>query len=179
MLDNKGEVKAVYRKLHLFDVFVAGEGEQGEGARYCESDTFAPGEAPVVVTTPWGPVGLAICYDLRFPELFLSMMDVPEAEQPLAFVVPAAFTLHTGQLHWHTLLSARAVDTFGWVLAANQCGLHGNGRSTYGHSAIVNPDGHVVAQRAEGEGLVCATLDVELARQRRRDIPLSSHRRLW
>src|SRR5690606_32859548 len=103
VINDRGEVVAVYHKLHLFDVHVT-----GEGVDYRESDTFVAGNKPVVVPTPWGKVGLAICYDLRFPELFLAM----EAEKPFAFIVPAAFTWHTGLRHWHTLLRARAIDTF-------------------------------------------------------------------
>lgn len=167
VINDGGEIAAVYRKLHLFDVHVA-----DEGVDYRESDTFVAGDQAVVVPTPWGKVGLAICYDLRFPELFLAM----EAEQPFAFVVPSAFTLHTGRRHWHTLLKARAIDTFTWVLAAGQTGLHTHGRSTFGHTAMVNPDGAIVAELPEGEGYICHIIDTEVVRHARAHIPLAKHR---
>lgn len=167
VINDRGEVVAVYHKLHLFDVHVA-----GEGVDYRESDTFAAGEKPVVVDTPWGKVGLAICYDLRFPELFLSM----EKEQPFAFVVPSAFTLHTGQRHWHTLLKARAIDTFTWVLAADQTGMKANGRATFGHTAIVSPDGELVAEIPAGEGYVTQRVHTRLPEKLRSQIPLREHR---
>jgi predicted amidohydrolase len=167
VINDRGEIAALYRKLHLFDVHVA-----DEGVDYRESDTFEAGDNVVVVPTPWGKVGLAICYDLRFPELFLAMA----AEQPFAFVVPCAFTLHTGRRHWHTLLKARAIDTFTWVLAAGQTGTHSNGRQTFGHSAIVTPDGAIVAELAEGEGYVCHVITAVIAENLRKNIPLQQHR---
>lgn len=167
VINDAGVIVAVYHKLHLFDVHVA-----DEGVDYRESDTFAAGDKPVVVPTPWGKVGLAICYDLRFPELFLAM----EAEQPFAFVVPSAFTFHTGKRHWHTLLKARAIDTFTWLLAPNQTGMKANGRATFGHTAVVNPDGAMVAELAEGEGYICHTIDGEAVQQARTFIPLARHR---
>lgn len=169
VINESGEIAAVYRKIHLFDVHVA-----EANADYRESDTFVAGDKPVVVQTPWGKVGLAICYDLRFPELFLAM----EAEQPFAFVVPSAFTLHTGKRHWHTLLKARAIDTFTWVLAADQCGMHANGRTTYGYTAIVNPDGVVVAEWAESEGYICQAILSAVPENLRKNIPLRLHRAL-
>jgi len=169
VINDCGEIAAVYRKTHLFDVHVA-----GEGVDYRESDTFMAGDKPVVVPTPWGKVGLAICYDLRFPELFLAM----EAEQPFAFVVPSAFTLHTGKRHWHTLLKARAIDTFTWMLASGQCGAHSNGRQTFGHTAMVNPDGVIVAELAQGEGYICRSINSAAPENLRKNIPLRLHRAL-
>jgi len=167
VINESGEIAVVYRKIHLFDVHVA-----DEGVDYRESDTFVAGEQPVVVDTPWGKVGLAICYDLRFPELFLAM----EAEQPFAFVVPSAFTLHTGKRHWHTLLKARAIDTFTWVLAADQTGMKANGRATFGHTMIVNPDGAIVAELPEGEGYICQAIHTATPENLRKNIPLRLHR---
>lgn len=167
VINERGEVVARYRKIHLFDVHVA-----EANMDYRESDTFQGGNEQVVVDTPWGKVGLAVCYDLRFPELFLAMA----AQQAFAFVVPSAFTLHTGQRHWHTLLKARAIDTFTWVLAAGQTGMKANGRSTFGHTAMVNPDGAVVAELAEGEGYICHSLDTSLPTTLRSHIPLARHR---
>lgn len=172
VINDVGDIAAVYRKQHLFDVHVA-----DEGVDYRESDTFVAGDQSVVVDTPWGKVGMAICYDLRFPEFFIAM----EAQQPCAFVVPAAFTLHTGRRHWHTLLKARAIDTFTWVLAAAQTGFHADGshsggRSTFGHSAIVNPDGAIVAELPEGEGYICQAIHGHEAEKLRKNIPLQQHR---
>lgn len=168
VINERGEVVARYHKNHLFDVYVA-----EADTRYCESDTFMAGDKPVVVETPWGRVGLAICYDLRFPEQFLAM----EKELPVAFVVPAAFTLHTGQRHWHTLLKARAIDTFSWVLASAQVGLHSNGRATFGHTAIVHPDGNIVAELSMGDGYILHNLDLSIPGKLRSQIPLAAHRR--
>jgi predicted amidohydrolase len=169
VINDRGEIAAVYHKLHLFDVHVA-----EAHADYRESDTFVAGNKPVVVDTPWGKVGLAICYDLRFPELFLAM----EAEQPFAFVVPSAFTLHTGQRHWHTLLKARAIDTFTWVLAADQTGMKANGRATFGYTAIVDPDGKILAELAEGEGYITQMISSKSPENLRKNIPLGQHRHL-
>jgi len=169
VINDSGDIAAVYRKIHLFDVHVA-----DEGVDYRESDTFVAGDKPVLVLTPWGKVGLAICYDLRFPELFLAM----ETERPFAFVVPSAFTLHTGRRHWHTLLKARAIDTFTWVLAAGQCGTHSKGRQTFGHTAMVSPDGAIVAELAEGEGYLCQPVNCTAPENLRKNIPLRHHRAL-
>jgi nitrilase len=167
-IDSAGNIAAHYDKLHLFDVHVA-----EDNLDYCESDTFVAGTNPVTVETPWGNIGLAICYDLRFPELFLSVNP-----QPFAWIVPSAFTFHTGKKHWQHLLSARAVDNFAWIIAPDQCGNHSHDRRTFGHTSIVNPDGDIIVQRAEGEGYVVATLDDALVRERRAHIPLAQHRKI-
>ena len=172
VINPAGEIAARYHKLHLFDVHVAEENHD-----YRESDTFAAGDKPALVQTPWGNIGLAICYDLRFPELFRAFETLPAEQQPFAWVTPSAFTWHTGSKHWHHLLSARAVDNFAWILAANQCGYHPGGRRTFGHSAIVDPDGRVVAELADGVGYICHRLDPAHSFKLRKQIPVAQHRR--
>lgn len=169
VINPEGEVAACYDKIHLFDVHV-----EEEGADYCESATFEAGKSPIVVDTPWGSIGCAICYDLRFPELFRAI----EPSGPVAVVVPAAFTRHTGRKHWLHLLRARAIDGFSWILGAGQTGVHPGGRETFGHSAIVDPDGVIVAELVEGEGVICQTLDLSIGKRLRKQIPLNLHRRL-
>lgn len=169
VINTDGEIVAHYDKIHLFDVHV-----EEEGVDYRESDTFEAGSQPVVVSTPWGPMGCAICYDLRFPELFRAM----EPSAPVAVVVPAAFTWHTGRKHWLHLLRARALDTFSWIISAGQTGVHHGGRETFGHTAMVDPNGVIAAEQAQGEGVVVHTLDLNQGLALRRQIPLASHRRL-
>ncbi len=165
-----GGVLATYRKIHLFDVDVSDE------VRFQESATVAPGEAPVVVDTPLGKLGLSICYDLRFPELYRRLAD-DGAEVLLA---PAAFTLTTGKDHWYALLRARAIETQCWLVAPAQHGRHDDGglRESYGHAAIVDPWGQVVAAAPAGPGLALAEIELERILQVRRSMPVSSHRRL-
>ncbi len=168
LYDDKGECMASYKKIHLFDVDLPEKAES-----YRESSVFKPGSEAVVVQTPLGRIGLAVCYDLRFPELFRLMLL--EGTEIIAF--PSAFTQHTGKAHWHLLLRARAVENQAWVIGANQVGRHANDRSTYGHSAIVEPWGHIVAD-AEGdtEQVVIAEIDCEQQVKLRQSFPCSQHR---
>ncbi|MFH1466714.1 MAG: carbon-nitrogen hydrolase family protein [Pseudomonadota bacterium] len=166
----EGGLLASYRKLHLFDVDVPG------GVSVRESDTTVPGDRVVTCATPLGHIGLSICYDLRFPELYRRLVD--EGAEILA--VPAAFTLETGRDHWHALLRARAIETQCWLLAPGQWGAHGDrglGRS-YGHSLIADPWGTVVAECGDGEGLCLAEVDLERLRRIRQGMPVARHRRL-
>ncbi len=163
-----GERLAVYRKIHLFDA------EVGDGASYRESDAVAPGEGPVTAATPFGTVGLSICYDLRFPELYRALA----AEGAVLLTVPAAFTLMTGKDHWEVLLRARAIENQAYVLAPAQGGQHTDQRVTYGHAMVVDPWGLVVARASEGEGLAVGELDPELLSRVRRNLPALRHRRL-
>jgi predicted amidohydrolase len=167
-LDATGETRAVYRKVHLFDVAIP------DGAEYRESATVAPGAQPVVASTPWGGLGLSVCYDLRFPELYRALAGA--GARMLA--VPAAFTLHTGRDHWHVLLRARAVENLCFVLAAAQFGRHNARRVTYGHSLIVDPWGHVLAEVGDHEGVAVAELDFAYQDRLRRELPVLDHRRL-
>jgi predicted amidohydrolase len=160
-----GRRVARYDKMHLFAFSQGNE-------RYDEAKTIERGTAPVTFAAPFGRVGLSICYDLRFPELFRTFRDVS------LIVVPSAFTATTGAAHWHLLLKARAVENQCYVLAAAQGGLHANGRRTYGHSVLIDPWGSVVAELAEGPGVVVGDIDDTRLAQVRADLPALQHRLL-
>ncbi|MGA9522464.1 MAG: carbon-nitrogen hydrolase family protein [Myxococcaceae bacterium] len=168
LLGPDGERLAVYRKIHLFDVDV------GDGARYRESEAVAPGTEVVSADTPAGRLGLSVCYDLRFPELYRKLVD--QGSELLA--VPAAFTLMTGKDHWEVLLRARAIENQCYVLAPAQFGQHSEHRRTYGHAMIVDPWGLVIARASEGEGVAVAPVDRALLERVRRNLPCLAHRRL-
>ncbi len=170
-LDPDGSIAGVYRKIHLFDVDFP-----GAATTLRESDTVRAGDADqaVVVPTPWGGLGLSICYDLRFPELYRRLVQGGAK----LLVVPAAFTLHTGKDHWHVLLRARAIENQCFVLAAAQQGRHSPSRLTYGHALIVDPWGTVLADCPDGEGLAIAELDFAAQDRVRRDLPCLGHRRI-
>jgi predicted amidohydrolase len=158
-----GRVAAIYRKLHLFDADL--RASAGDAAVWRESDGTSAGDRAVLVRTPRCAIGLSICYDLRFAALFRAL---GEAGAEL-FVVPAAFTVPTGQAHWEVLLRARAVENMAYVVAPAQGGTHASGRRTYGHTMIVDPWGEVLAARAEdGEGVVLAEIDTERMHEMRR-----------
>ena len=159
-----------YRKMHLFDVDVPG------GLTIKESDSICPGDELIVAETSLGKIGMSICYDLRFPEMYRALVDAG-AEM---IAVPSAFTLTTGKDHWHTLLRARAIECQAWVLAPGQWGQHDakGMRQSYGHSVIIDPWGHVVADKGHGEGLCYAEIDLDRVKRVRESIPLSQHRRL-
>ena len=164
-----GRVAAHYDKIHLFDVDIPGREE-----RYRESATVVPGAQPMVTTTPLGRLGMAVCYDVRFPELF----RVLQAQGAEVFSLPSAFTAPTGRAHWELLVRARAVENLCYVLAPAQSGTHDNGRETYGDSMIVDPWGHVVARVAEaGPGLAVAEIDRTLQHELRGRFPALSHRK--
>jgi len=167
LYDASGQAVARYDKLHLFDVRLPGADEG-----YRESAGTAPGESVVVADSPLGRLGLAVCYDVRFPELFRSMIDAGVE----AISLPAAFTVPTGRAHWELLVRARAVDNLSFVLAAAQCGEHEGGRRTWGHSMIVDHWGQVLAQRPEGVGIVVADLDAEAQSEARQRFPALAHR---
>jgi nitrilase len=167
VLDAKGNMKNCYRKIHLFDVDLPNRYEQ-----YRESASTAPGETVVTQNTPVGCLGLSICYDLRFPELYRKLVDMGA----VVLAVPAAFTLVTGKAHWHTLLRARAIENLAYVLAPNQFGQDSNGRSTYGHSLIIDPWGQILAEASEGNCIITADLDPSLPQKLRSKFPALSHR---
>ncbi|MDA3005852.1 MAG: carbon-nitrogen hydrolase family protein [Actinomycetota bacterium] len=162
-----GRDVAVYRKVHLFDVTV-------EGREYRESATVQPGEALATADLAGLRVGLSVCYDLRFPELYRQLA----VSGATALAVPANFTVPTGQAHWEVLLRARAIEDQCFVLAAGQCGQHATGEGAYGHSMIVDPWGRVLAQVPDGEGFACADLDLGEQRRVREGLPALGHRRL-
>jgi len=167
--DERGRRMAHYDKMHLFDVHIEQTGEN-----YAESMTIEPGNRPVVVDTPFGKLGLAVCYDLRFPELFRAMLE--QGMEVLA--VPSAFTAVTGMAHWETLVRARAVENLSYVIAAAQGGYHANGRETYGDSMIVDPWGVVLDRLPRGSGVVSAALESARLKSIRRNFPTIRHRRL-
>jgi nitrilase len=169
VFDDQGVQVARYDKIHLFDVHLVETDE-----RYVESNTIEPGSETVVVDTPFGRLGVAVCYDLRFPEIFRQLLE-KGAE---IFVVPSAFTAITGKAHWETLVRSRAIENLAFVVAAAQGGYHINGRETHGHSMIVDPWGMVLAQVPRGTGHVCVDLDTDYQKTIRRTFPTIDHRRL-
>ncbi len=169
VVDETGELRARYDKMHLFDVDVA-----DAQAQYRESSTMKPGSQPVLLDTPIGKLGLAICYDVRFPELWRAL----SAQGAEAFVLPAAFTVPTGQAHWDVLLRARAIENLSYLLASGQTGVHQNGRETYGHSMIVDYWGNVLSCRPQEPGVVIAEIDLDALRAQRQKFPALRHRRL-
>ena len=165
--DASGARVARYDKIHLFDVDLPDQQES-----YRESAHFGPGSAPTVVDTPAGRLGLSVCYDMRFPELYRALV----ADGAEWFTMPSAFTVPTGRAHWEPLLRARAIENLSCVVAAAQWGVHANGRGTWGHSVIIDHWGQVLAELSEGVGVVCADLDRQAQREARRTFPALAHR---
>jgi predicted amidohydrolase len=167
LIDPDGEIAARYDKLHMFDVDLAG------GESYRESSHSRPGAKAVLADLPFGRLGLSICYDLRFPQLYRAL-----ATAGADFIaVPAAFTKQTGEAHWHVLIRARAIETGAFVLAATQGGLHENGRATFGHSLIVSPWGEILAEAGEEPGVIFADIDLAASSEARARIPVLKHDR--
>jgi deaminated glutathione amidase len=169
LFDPAGRIAARYDKIHMFDVDLAG------GESYRESSQFRPGDALVLAETPWGKLGMTICYDLRFPALYRTLAQAGAT----MLSIPSAFAVPTGQAHWHVLLRARAIETGCFVLAPAQTGLHEGGRRTYGHSLIIDPWGEVLADGGEDVGIVTAELDLGRVAEARRAVPSLSHDRPW
>ena len=168
VIDASGEIAARYDKIHMFDVDLA------TGETWRESAAYAPGEAVVVVETPLGRLGLAICYDLRFPALFQALGQ----KACDLITIPAAFTVPTGQAHWHVMQRARAIEASAFVIACAQAGDHADGRSTYGHSLVVDPWGEVLLDMGEGGGqLGFAEIDRQRVAQVRAQVPSLANRR--
>ena len=162
-----GEIAAHYDKIHLFDV------DLGDGESYRESEEREPGSQAVVCDTPWGKLGMSVCYDVRFPHLYRFL-----AKAGACFLsVPAAFTRPSGEAHWRVLLRARAIETGCFVIAPAQCGDHAEGRRTYGHSLIVDPWGRVLADGGDEPGFIIADIDPSLSVEARGKIPSLSHDR--
>ena len=169
VFNDQGQQVARYDKIHLFDAMV--EDTLGQ---YLESDTFEPGGDVVVVDTPVGRLGLAICYDLRFPELFRKLR-----EQGAEWVsLPSAFTWNTGDAHWHTLIRARAIENQLWLVAPGQGGYNSERRRTYGHSLVADPWGRILSELDEGPGVATAELDMDRLKDIRTRMPVWQHRRL-
>jgi predicted amidohydrolase len=164
-----GIIAARYDKIHLFDVDLPG------GERLRESETYAAGSTACLAELPWGGLGMTVCYDLRFPGLFRALAE----SGAMLFTVPSAFTVPTGEAHWHVLLRARAIETGSFVLAAAQGGLHDSGRRTYGHSLAVSPWGAIVAEGTTEPGVIVAEIDLREAAEARRRIPALRHGRAF
>jgi len=163
-----GSIQAIYRKIHLFDI------DLSNGTVIRESETVQAGSHPVVTQTRFGTLGLSICYDLRFPELYRRLVDMGA----IAMAVPAAFTQTTGSAHWHVLLRARAIESQSYVLAAAQVGHHFGTRFSYGHALICDPWGKVLSECDNGEGFAIAEVDPETVGRIRAELPSLQHRRI-
>jgi len=169
VFDDTGKQVARYDKIHLFDVELVDSDEQ-----YTESETIEPGDKVVVIDSPFGRMGVAVCYDLRFPELFRQQLE----DGMEILVLPSAFTAITGRAHWEVLVRARAIENLCYVIAPDQGGYHLSGRETYGHSMIVDPWGTVLNSLARGPGVVCADIELGRLNSARRNFPSIEHRRL-
>ena len=167
LIDDNGHIVARYDKMHLFDV------DLSTGESWRESSAYKGGDGPVLADTPLGKMGLTICYDMRFPDLYSRLAQAGAT----VFAVPAAFTVPTGKAHWHVLLRARAIESAAFVIAAAQCGKHEDGRETYGHSLVVDPWGTVLLDMGESEGVGFAGLDLARVAEVRAQIPVHLNRR--
>ncbi len=167
LIDRAGEVIARYDKIHMFDVDLA------NGESYRESRTYRPGDLAVVADLPWGRLGVTVCYDLRFPALYRALAEAGA----LFFSIPSAFTVQTGEAHWHALIRARAIENGCFVFAAAQGGTHESGRETYGHSLVVDPWGQILAEGGTEPGLIIADIDPAQVAAARARIPSLHHGR--
>ena len=168
MIDGSGEVRARYDKIHLFDVDLA------TGESWRESSVYGPGEQVVAADTPWGRMGFSICYDMRFPDLYRALTNAGAT----ILLAPAAFTVPTGQAHWHVLLRARAIEAGCFVIATAQVGAHEDGRTTYGHSVVIDPWGETLLDMGETAGLGLADLDLTRIGDVRSRVPALANRRI-
>jgi deaminated glutathione amidase len=167
LIDPKGRITARYSKIHLFDV------DLPSGEKYRESNTVAGGNEAVLAETPWGKIGLSICYDMRFPQLYRALAK----KGAFLLTAPSAFTETTGKAHWHVLLRARAIENGAFVLAPAQGGTHANGRKTFGHSLIIAPWGEVLAEAGTDPGVILADIDPAAATEARGRVPNLQHDR--
>jgi predicted amidohydrolase len=169
LLSAQGEVVAAYDKIHMFDATLPG------GTVIRESGAYRPGERAVVAQTPWGGLGLSVCYDLRFPQLYRALAQ----RGAVMLSVPSSFQRETGSAHWHVLLRARAIENAAFVIAPALCGDHPGNRMTYGHSLVVDPWGEVIADGGEAPGIVYADLDLGQVEKVRGMLPSLSHDRAF
>jgi len=160
LINPKGLVQAYYDKIHMYDAVLSTK------EKYFESKIFTAGKSIRTVNLPWGKLGLSICYDVRFPNMYRKLSQ----KNSLFLSVPSAFTETTGKKHWHTLLKARAIENFCYIFAPAQYGTHWNGRKTYGHSLIVSPDGKILKELKTGEGIITATIDPKISIDLRKKI---------
>ena len=168
--DKSGHQLAHYYKMHLFDVNIP----ENNTESYRESDTFLPGNDISFFDTDYCRVGLAICYDIRFPELFRNLSK----HNVMLTCIPSAFTNITGKAHWHSLIKARAIENLQYIVASCQGGFHVNGRSTYGHSAIVDPWGKIMIEKKSGSGIISSEIDIEYLETIRGQFPCLDHRKI-
>jgi predicted amidohydrolase len=170
LIDDRGRVAQTYDKVHMFDV------DLPNGDRYRESSLYTPGDAAKIADTPWGPLGLSICYDMRFPHLYRAYGQAGVG----MIAVPAAFTRPTGEAHWEVLLRARAIENGAFILAAAQGGVHEDGRETWGHSIAIDPWGRILAQAAGDEPcVVIADIDLDAVARTRQAIPSLRNERVF
>jgi predicted amidohydrolase len=167
LIGPQGEIAARYDKIHMFDVDLAG------GESYRESNRYRPGDTAVLADLPWGRLGITICYDLRFPALYRALAEAGA----IMLAIPSSFTKQTGEAHWHVLMRARAIENGCFVMAAAQGGQHEHGRSTYGHSLIVDPWGRIVAEGDTEPGVIMAEIDPAEVAAARAKIPSLQHGR--
>ena len=161
LISSKGKVQCYYDKIHMYDAKLSSK------EKYFESKIFNSGKKIKITKLPWGKLGLSICYDLRFPNMYRKMSK----RGAIFLSVPSAFTETTGKKHWHTLLKARAIENFSYVFAPGQAGKHCNGRKTYGHSLIISPDGKILKELGTKEGVITATINPSLVYKLRKAIP--------
>ena len=167
LFSSDGAIVARYDKIHMFDVTLPG------GKVIRESSAYCPGEAAVVAATPWGALGMTVCYDLRFPHLYRTLAKAGA----VMLAVPSSFQRETGPAHWHVLLRSRAIENTAWVIAPAMCGDHANGRSTYGHSVVIDPWGRVKAELDDQPGVLMADIDLDEAARTRAMLPSLEHDR--
>jgi len=169
LISAEGGIVARYDKIHMFDVTLPG------GKVIRESSAYGPGDEAVVAATPWGDLGMTVCYDLRFPQLFRALAQAGA----VMIAVPSSFQRETGPAHWHALLRARAIENAVWMIAPAMCGEHPNGRSTYGHSLIIDPWGKVVAELDDQPGITVAEIDIDRVTKVRGMLPSLTHDRAF
>tara|TARA_B110000967_G_C18730708_1_gene482431 strand:+ start:205 stop:975 length:771 start_codon:yes stop_codon:yes gene_type:complete len=161
LINPKGQIQAYYDKIHMYDAFLS------KKEKYFESKTFTPGKLIKTINLPWGKLGLSICYDLRFPNMYRKLSQ----KGSIFISVPSAFTKTTGEKHWHSLLKARAIENFSYIFAPAQSGVHWNGRKTFGHSLIISPDGEILKELKKRSGVITANIDPNLSKILRKKIP--------
>lgn len=167
LFNDQGKIVARYDKIHLFDA------DLNQAESYRESNSFRAGNQAVICDTPWGKIGLTICYDLRFPHLYRALAKAGAT----IITIPASFVTTTGKLHWHVLLRARAIETGCFILAPGQCGTHDGGRTTYGHSLIIAPNGRIIAEAGEDPTILTAELNLNEVEEFRHMLPCLKHDR--
>ena len=161
LINSKGKIHSYYDKIHMYDVILS------KKERYFESRTFVAGKKYKISKLPWGKLGMSVCYDLRFPNLYRNLAK----KGSLFLSVPSAFTETTGKRHWHSLLKARAIENFCYIFAPAQGGKHHNKRKTFGHSLIISPDGKIMKELGKKEGVITASIDPKIAKKLRLTIP--------